>query len=243
MTERPMRGKRGAERRLVERITTEYAARQAQAEATAVDFEVAEVDSEVADARRRDATTKATAAMEAARAGGHQASDQDIWPPGEPDCRPSVTSSARPVGAAAAFRRERLVRRAPPADRRTRRSMPPSGRHAGLTTIPHGAKSFLGAALAATGERSMGRPRLRDRRPPRRGARRLAGRSRLGRDPRAPGRRWPTSGASSSLTKRRPASRPWRPGGAAPPGSSWRASRRFSSTRSPRTTCPLNRAG
>ena len=53
MNERtPFRGKRGAERRLVERIETEYAERKAKLDATALDFDVAAVDAEIGDARR-----------------------------------------------------------------------------------------------------------------------------------------------------------------------------------------------
>ena len=48
MNERPpFRGKRGAERRLAERITTEYAERKAKVEASEINFDVAEVDAEV----------------------------------------------------------------------------------------------------------------------------------------------------------------------------------------------------
>ncbi|HEY7828726.1 MAG TPA: hypothetical protein VIB99_10850, partial [Candidatus Limnocylindrales bacterium] len=72
MTERPpLRGKRGAERRLVERITSEYAERQATIERTAVDFDAAAVDAEVEDARRRAAAdaSRAAAAHQSAAAG------------------------------------------------------------------------------------------------------------------------------------------------------------------------------
>ena len=48
MNERPpFRGKRGAERRLVDRISTEYAERKAKLDATALDFDVAAVAAHV----------------------------------------------------------------------------------------------------------------------------------------------------------------------------------------------------
>ena len=47
------RGKRGAERRLNEQFARDVARRQAEAEANAVDFDIAEVDAEAADARQR----------------------------------------------------------------------------------------------------------------------------------------------------------------------------------------------
>src|SRR6202142_399720 len=72
MNERPpFRGKRGAERRLVERISTEYAERKARIDETAVDFDVAAVDAEVDDHRRAEAAEAARAA--AARAAATKA--------------------------------------------------------------------------------------------------------------------------------------------------------------------------
>ena len=111
-----------------------------------VDFDVAAVDAEVEDARRRAAEAAApsraarTATKRCGRAGrkggGHRL-------PG-------------PLGAAAAARRDRHVRRparAPGTRRATTRRR--TGRHVGLVSVPHGAKSYLAAALAqvAGGER------------------------------------------------------------------------------------------
>ena len=55
-------------------------------------------------------------------------------------------------------------------------------------------------------------------------------------------RRWPTSAASWSPTRRRLVSRRLPRGAAGVPGSSWRASRPSSSTRSPPRTCRTNHA-
>ncbi len=125
-----------------------------------------------------------------------------------------------------------------------RRSLDRHGRHAGLTSVPHGAKSFLAATLAladATRAPGLGRARCRDRRPRRGGARRLARRPGCRRRARAEELRSPTSGASSSPTRRPPGSPRWRPGGRVAPGSSSPASRRSSNGRSTRPTCRRRR--
>ena len=138
----PFRGKRGAERRLVERISTEYAERKAKIDATALDFDVAAVDAEVDDARRIEAADaiKAAAAKTAAAkamAGrfARRVPDLSVLPP--------LLVATGSFGSL----QERVGSPVAP--------VPVGGRHAGLTTIPHGAKSFLGAALAATGERLL----------------------------------------------------------------------------------------
>ena len=163
MNERPpFRGKRGAERRLVERISTEYAERKAKTESTAVDFDVAAVDAEVDDARRLEAAEVARAA--AARATVQAAASHSARRVPDLSALPPLLVATGSFGAL----RERIGL--------ATAALPPSGRHAGLTTIPHGAKSFLGAALAATGERlPVDRTRCRDRRPRGGGARGLAG--------------------------------------------------------------------
>ena len=49
----PLRGRRGRDRRIAERVATDFAARHATAPARdAVDFDVAEVEAEVADEAR-----------------------------------------------------------------------------------------------------------------------------------------------------------------------------------------------
>ena len=176
MSERPpMRGKRGAERRLVERITTEYAERKAKTESTAVDFDVAAVDAEVDDARRIEAAkATANAPSEAARAAGaREASAKAAARP--PRRVPDLSALPALLVSTGSFASLR-ARIGDPAS-----PLPATGRHAGLTTIPHGAKSFLGAALVATGERlAVDRTRLRDRRSAGRGARRIPRRPRPG---------------------------------------------------------------
>jgi transcription-repair coupling factor (superfamily II helicase) len=143
MNERPpFRGKRGAERRLVERISSEYAERKARIDATALDFDVAAVDAEVDDIRRAEAAeaTRTAAARAAATKAAAARSARRI---------PDLSALPPLLVATGSFGslQERIG--SPPA------TVPPGGRHAGLTTIPHGAKSFLGAALAATGERLL----------------------------------------------------------------------------------------
>src|SRR5829696_5332829 len=148
MPDTPLRGRRGRDRRIAERIATEFATRHAPPRPESeTDFDIAAVDAEVADARRREASATATATAER--------------PPKRPE--PGKTGSG-PGGATAGLRkgggqripdlsalppllaatgtfaslRERLI-----ATADTRR-----GRHVGLVSIPHGAKSYLAAALA-----------------------------------------------------------------------------------------------
>ncbi|MGH2512028.1 MAG: hypothetical protein ACRDGQ_05015, partial [Candidatus Limnocylindrales bacterium] len=149
MTDRPpFRGKRGAERRLVERITSEHAERRTRIGSGSVtgtnapDFDVAAVDAEVEDALRR-------AAAGAAGPPAVAAAPSRI-PTARPSRRVPDLSILPPLlvatGSFAALR-ERIGTPGGP--------VPASGRHAGLTMIPHGAKSFLGAALGTTGERLL----------------------------------------------------------------------------------------
>ncbi|MFM2106582.1 MAG: hypothetical protein RL338_1614 [Chloroflexota bacterium] len=141
--ERPvLRGKRGKERRLGERILAEHAARTE----AATDFELAELDVEAAEAAgeapapgsARAAARRPTAA--ATPRGGRRLPDLSMLPP--------LLAATAPFAAL----RERLG--APgdgTGDGPTRRA----GRHAGLAAVPHGAKSYLAAALAGgpAGER------------------------------------------------------------------------------------------
>jgi hypothetical protein len=138
----PFRGKRGAERRLAERISTEYAERKAKIDATALDFDVAAVDAEVDDARRieaadaiKAAAAKTAAAKAMAGRSARRVPDLSVLPP--------LLVATGSFGSL----QERVGSPVAP--------VPVGGRHAGLTTIPHGAKSFLGGALAATGERLL----------------------------------------------------------------------------------------
>ncbi|HEV8403987.1 MAG TPA: transcription-repair coupling factor [Candidatus Limnocylindrales bacterium] len=146
MPDTPLRGRRGRDRRIAERVATDFAARHAPPSPEAErDFDVAAVDAEVEDARRpaspsrpaRSSTSPraATPAAPARAGGGHRLPDLSGLPP-------LLAAS----GTFAALR-ERLAR---PADDAKR-----TGRHVGLVSVPHGAKSYLAAALALapTGER------------------------------------------------------------------------------------------
>jgi transcription-repair coupling factor (superfamily II helicase) len=143
----PLRGKHGAERRLGERISSDaldrlLAQREVRPE---VDIDVADAEASVDDARlaatdpgqkagqvRRSRVPEPVAAT---LRGARRVPDLSVLPP--------------LLGATGSFAalRERL---GDPAD-------PPrsSGRHAGLTSVPHGAKTFLASALAlaSPGER------------------------------------------------------------------------------------------
>jgi transcription-repair coupling factor (superfamily II helicase) len=146
----PIRGKRGRDRHIGERIAQEWAERGrprtgagSTGSATAeLDFDVAAVDAEVDDAFREAAPDGPPAARRRARpaaaatartrgqrrAGGHRLPDLSALPP--------------LLAATGTFEalRERL---GSPAD------VGRVGRHVGLVSVPHGAKSFLAATLAA----------------------------------------------------------------------------------------------
>ncbi|MEZ0239555.1 MAG: hypothetical protein ACAH65_02040, partial [Chloroflexota bacterium] len=140
MPETPMRGRRGRDRRIAERVATEFATRHAPPRPEdEVDFDVAAVDAEVADARRpppppRPAPKPAAAPAAARKGGGQRIPDLSALPP-----------LLAATGTLTALR-ERLG--VPDDERRT-------GRHVGLVAVPHGAKTYLAAALAlvAGGER------------------------------------------------------------------------------------------
>ncbi len=131
----PLRGKRGRERRIGERVATEFAARHAPPDPTdQVDMDVAEVDAEVEDARRAERTAETarrpvpTAPPGARKGGGHRLPDLSALPP-----------LLAATGTFAELR-ERLGRMEDDQDR--------VSRHIGLVSVPHGAKSFLAATLA-----------------------------------------------------------------------------------------------
>ena len=145
----PLRGRRGRDRRIAERFASDLAARHAPASSDQeVDFDTAAVDAEVEDARRRQAgsdaaaarkqasrthATRTTTATPGARKGsGHRLPDLSALPP----------LLAR-TGTFAALV-ERLGRAADDPKR--------TGRHVGLVAVPHGAKSYLAAALARVGD-------------------------------------------------------------------------------------------
>src|SRR6478752_6848515 len=156
MPDTPLRGRRGRDRRIAERIATEFAERHARKRPDAeaeVDFDVAAVDAEVEDARREAAATAerppapptparpaarsqppATAAA-ARKGGGQRLPDLSALPP-------LLAATGTFAGL-----RERLGR----VEDDQRRV----GRHVGLVSVPHGAKTYLAATLAqgVVGER------------------------------------------------------------------------------------------
>ena len=142
MPDTPLRGRRGRDRRIAERVATDFAARHSAPPPEAErDFDVAEVDAEVEDARRPAPAPRPVAprpakpATPARAGGGHRLPDLSGLPP-----------LLAATGTFAALR-ERLGT----TDDDPRRT----GRHVGLVAVPHGAKSYLAAAIAlgATGER------------------------------------------------------------------------------------------
>jgi transcription-repair coupling factor (superfamily II helicase) len=136
--ERPLvRGKRQRERQAGDRAVANALARRAAVEERAVDFDVAEVDREVEDFRRPAPKPRPVAPSQPGgqpRGAGRRLPDLSILPP-----------LLHGTGSFAALR-ERLG----PTNGDAR-----VGRHAGLTSVPHGAKTYLAAALALgeTGER------------------------------------------------------------------------------------------
>ena len=146
----PLRGRRGRDRRIAEQVAEEFAARHAlrrTADGTPeVDFDVAEVDAEVRDLEAAEARTGAERTRQAARAearpeartgGRHRLPDLSSLPP--------LLVETGTFGS--------LLERLGRADEDGRRV----GRHVGLVSVPHGAKSYLAAALAQTrtGERLL----------------------------------------------------------------------------------------
>ena len=139
----PLRGRRGRDRRIAEQVAKDFAARHPRVrDEDAVDFDIGAVDAEVEDARRSRGSDR-----EVAREG----------PTGAPRARTGATGSAPRTGAGHRLPdlaglppllaatgtfgalRERL---GSPAD------IGRVGRHAGLVAVPHGAKSYLAAAIA-----------------------------------------------------------------------------------------------
>ena len=150
MPETPMRGRRGRDRRIAERVATDFAARHAApAPDDAVDFDTAAVDAEVEDARRAPARPRAARR------------------PAPAVARPTPTAAASAVGrvAASGSRTCPCSRHCSPRPARSRPfasawGVPATTRDGPAGTsasspCPHGAKSYLAAtlALAADGER------------------------------------------------------------------------------------------
>ena len=163
MPDTPLRGRRGRDRRIAERVATDFAARHAPPRPeTETDFDIAAVDAEVADARRRDAEALA-AALDGRRRGrrrGPRNRAQGATPTGTArQALPRPPWREGPATARAAASASPTCRRFPRCSPRRGRSRASvndlhrrrrrrRGRHVGLVAIPHGAKSYLAAALA-----------------------------------------------------------------------------------------------
>jgi transcription-repair coupling factor (superfamily II helicase) len=134
----PLRGRRGRDRRIAEEVAKEFAARHPRPkDEDIVGFDIGAVDAEVDDARRTEARLddRPRKAKRAARpdaserrtGAGHRLPDLSALPP--------VLAVTSTFGAL----RERLG---------TPAGIGRVGRHAGLVAVPHGAKSYLAAAIA-----------------------------------------------------------------------------------------------
>ncbi len=160
MTTPPLRGKRGRDRRIGERVASEFAARHAPPlDEKAIDFDVAEVDAEVDDHHRADERSDTerelardrARAIAARRAATAAAAGASLAKKGTGHRLPDLSGLPPLLTRTGSF--ESLLQRLGPAVGEAVK--PDRGRHAGLTSVPHGAKSYLAAALAlaASGER------------------------------------------------------------------------------------------
>jgi transcription-repair coupling factor (superfamily II helicase) len=167
----PLRGKRGKERRLGDRLATELAARHPTIDpATEVDFDIGDAEASTEDAR--DAERRAA---EAAPRGGEAAAKRGAVGRNARGARAGTAAAGTARGSSrGAGRRPPDLSALPPllastgsfASLRERLAVSAGeapatgrqvGRHAGLTSVPHGAKSYLAAtfALVAGGERLL----------------------------------------------------------------------------------------
>jgi transcription-repair coupling factor (superfamily II helicase) len=125
----PLRGRRGRDRRIAERVATEFASRHAPTlDEDAPAFDVAAVDAEV-EAGRREASRppRTPRRVEERRGAGHRLPDLSALPPLLAGTGSFATLRDR-LGVAADLGRV--------------------ARHASVVAVPHGAKSYLAAALA-----------------------------------------------------------------------------------------------
>ncbi len=147
----PIRGRTTRERRLAEKVAADWAARRALAEAqeAEIDLDRASAEAEVELARERqtrDAEREARDREREARDRERVARDVPRAGRRQPDLSglPPLLAASGAFGA--------LTERLGPAgdEPRTR------GRHASVTAVPHGAKSYLAAALVVgAGERIL----------------------------------------------------------------------------------------
>ncbi|HET7494980.1 MAG TPA: transcription-repair coupling factor [Candidatus Limnocylindrales bacterium] len=134
----PLRGRRGRDQRLADRVAEDFAARHAVAP-TEVDFDIAAVDAEVADATRTRARRPPTRRPPDERRGaGHRLPDLSALPP--------LLAATGSFGTI----RERLGSASPDGSVATGAPVTRRGAryHAGVVAVPHGAKTYLAAALA-----------------------------------------------------------------------------------------------
>jgi transcription-repair coupling factor (superfamily II helicase) len=134
----PLRGRRGRDQRLADRVAEDFAARHAVAP-TEVDFDIAAVDAEVADATRTRARRPPTRRPPDERRGaGHRLPDLSALPP--------LLAATGSFGTI----RERLGSASPDGSVATGAPVTRRGarHHAGVVAVPHGAKTYLAAALA-----------------------------------------------------------------------------------------------
>jgi transcription-repair coupling factor (superfamily II helicase) len=149
----PMRGKRGQERHLGERITAEaldrlLAEREIRPQ---VDFDIGDAESEAAAAVEAEVRAAAGSRTDARRARAApqtrraRPADKPVEPGRGARRVPDLSALSRLLSATGSLAalRERL---GDPS-----RAVPSAGRHAGLTSVPHGAKSYLASALAIAG--------------------------------------------------------------------------------------------
>ena len=125
----PLRGRRGRDRRIAERVAADFATRHApQLDEDAVAFDIAAVDAEVEDARREPARRpRKPRRPDERRGAGHRLPDLSALPP--------LLAATGSFGTL----RERLGAGS---------DVGRVARHAGLVAVPHGAKSYLAATLA-----------------------------------------------------------------------------------------------
>ncbi len=138
----PLRGRRGRDRRIAEQVAADFATRHAPPPAEdVVDFDIGAVDAEVRDVL--EAASREATARPARRAPARTRSDRRASGSGHrlPDLS-GLPPLLRSTGSFAAL----VERLGTPGD------LGRVGRHAGVVAVPHGAKSFLAAALAL-GER------------------------------------------------------------------------------------------
>jgi transcription-repair coupling factor (superfamily II helicase) len=125
----PLRGRRGRDRRIAERVATEFASRHAPArDEDGTTFDIAAVDAEAESALREAARPpRRPRRVDERRGAGHRLPDLSALPP-----------LLEATGSFATLR-ERL---GSPGD------LGRVARHASVVAVPHGAKSYLAAALA-----------------------------------------------------------------------------------------------